>query len=1178
MRLKKIDVVGFKSFADKISLPFSTGITAVVGPNGCGKSNIADAIRWVLGEQSAKSMRGIKMGDIIFAGTTTRKALNYAEVTITFTDVDGELPIEYDEVAVTRRLHRNGDSEYFINKQPTRLKDIQSMFMGSGIGKDGFSIFEQGKIDEIINLSPTDRRAIFEDAAGIGRFLMRKAEAKKKLDQTEQNLIRLKDIDKEVEKQLNILEKQSEKARTFKDRKTFFETLEKSVLVGKWEAWQKKLQDTQAKSQELQLKIDDLNQAIENLQNNQHDSKTDVAQTEVALKSKQEELYTIKSGKEIKQKELQTFSERFQEAKEKEQLLKLQLEEIKKRRIDLKDEFQEGEKKQKVLEKELSLWEEKLHFQRENTLQLDTELAKLREQQFKAQQERMKAFHTENAIDSELKQAKIRLEGFQERSEQLKARQKDLVRLIAECDKHSQEKKVQMAAVSKSIDEQKSQLRHQENQLKEMAQELNKKQAELDILRKEITEAKARQKVLWRLREEMQGFSAGSKKLLQDSQKQQSPIYKKVQPIYELLKVDSGREAALSAAMRPYLQTLVVKTHQDLEAVIQYAEQQKIKDFSVFCLESIQKSSAPKDLPKEYQSLVKSNSNPITLHFLSAVVEAENLQKGLENKTNAIEVYAPGLYIDRQHVIFFSIQSEGNVFTREAELKSLETSIEQNEKTAARFESLLNEVQQKKQNAHNDLAEHDKSIRKEEMKLVEVNFTLQKALGDLEKAKQEQKQFDSEWQSTQENITKWKHEVDTGTEKLAAAKKKNAETLQASTKLDELYEQQQVAFKIKSKEQRDQETSYQKLLEQHQKLVYQVNLVTVRDQESHAQEQKSAIEITESIALQQKMIQLQQETTKLLKDCEGQLKTVQKEFQEIENQVTKKKSSLESSDQQANKHRNELKKLEADHYQLGNQLGQQTSSITVLEAEIQERYHLTIQEALEKGFKPEKTVQETEKQLRELRKELEEMGDVNMTAIEECEQHRQRHEFLFSQIGDLDGSKAELLAIINELDEECRKLFTVTFEAIRLNFQKNFKILFNGGEADLQFTESNDILTAGVEIIAKPPGKQMRSITLLSGGEKCMTAMALLFAVFEVKPAPFCILDEMDAPLDDSNIERFVNVLKQFLDRCQFIIITHNKRTMAIADVLYGVSMEEKGVSKILSMEFDKSCEPSLVL
>ncbi len=1179
MRLKKIEIVGFKSFADRIVLTFTQGITGVVGPNGCGKSNIADAFRWVLGEQSAKSMRGIKMHDVIFAGTSTRKPLNYAEVTITFTDVGGDLNTEYEEIAVTRRLHRSGESEYLINKQPARLKDIQGMFMDSGIGKDAFSIFEQGKIDEVINLSPTDRRSIFEEAAGIGRFLMRKNEAKRKLDQTEQNLVRLRDIDREVEKQLNVLEKQSEKARTYKDRKILLESLEKAVLVGKWEVLHQKWETAQNRSQELQKQIDALNQTLDALQQKHGTVKTGVADTEDHLKAKQEELYQLRSIRDVRQKEVQTCEERLKEAKQKEQQYKQDLVDLKNRTTQLQTEQQEGQVKIKKMEKELSEWESKLHAQREAAQALDTELGKLRENQFKANQERVKAVQAEHHADSERKQAQIRLEGFQEKHEKLEARRTELDRLMKEYEKQSAEKKKAMTTLSQAIDERKAELRHAENLLKDFSQEIQKKQTEWEALQKDVTEAKARQKVLWRLREEMQGFSAGSKKLLQEAQKPQSPLYQKIQAIYEIVNTEQGHESTLAAAMRPYLQTLVVKTKADLATVLEFAEKNSIKDFSLFCLETLPKKAEQPAAPAKAKSLLKRNADPVSRHFLSSIFETESINHALDAcREGEWELCTPqGIFVDHRKVIFFAIQGEGNVFTREAELKTLETQIAEKEKSVARFETLLKEVQNKKQDQHNRHSELDRTIRKEEMHLVEANFALQKAISDLEKARNEHKQVAIDLQGISEHTAKWKQELEQAEAKYQEAKKKAAESQQLANQLDQDYEKQQVAYKVKNRDYKEQENAYHQLLEQHQKLVYHLNILNVREQECQTQQQKTSQEQIDSISRQQEIVQAKEQFQTAIKEVDAQLKEMHAGCHELELLVKKQKKELDSSDDESTKIRQQQKKLEAEHYQVGNQLGQHTSTIKTLEDEIVERYHLTIQEAIEKGFKLEKGLPESEKQLKAMRHDLEEMGDVNMTAIEECEQHRQRHEFLYSQIGDMDHSKQELLAIIAGLDEECRKMFKETFEKIRVNFQKNFQILFNGGEADLQFTESQDVLTAGVEITAKPPGKQMRSITLLSGGEKCMTAMALLFAIFEVKPAPFCILDEMDAPLDDSNIERFVNVLKQFLEHCQFVIITHNKRTMAIADVLYGVSMQEKGVSKILSMEFAKSPSPSLV-
>lgn len=1180
LRLKKIEIIGFKSFADRTVLEFDVGITAIVGPNGCGKSNIADAFRWVLGEQSAKSMRGSKMPDVIFGGASQRKAVNICEVTITLTNVGGVLPIDYEEVSVTRRLHRSGESEYFINRHPSRLKDVQGLFIDSGMGRNAFSIFEQGKIDQVINLSPIERRSIFEDAAGIARFLMRKREALRKLEQTDLNIARVQDIHQEVEKQVELLEQQAYKARLFKDKRVLLEEWEKTVLFGKWKSSDKKWQDAQEKSQEYKLRLEEVNQQIDRWNQELHQAKIELEEREKALRSQSEELFKMRSAKEIKAKEIQSHADRLKEISAKEKSLKQELDDLLKKRETLQFEIKEHQGSQKALEKELADSGNVARKQREMTHRLESDVGKLREQQLKSQQERLKQVQAESQVENELNQTRLRLEHSEERIDQLQDKQKNLSQSTEALRKAAEEKKQQMQAVSQSVDDQRIILHKLEKNFKDLSLEIQKTQSDMEEIQREITEAKARQKVLMRLREEMQGFSASTKRLLQEAQNTKSPLFQKLQGLYELFSSEECQNVGIVAALRPYVQTLAVRTKADFDEVMAFARTHQLKDYSLICLEDLNNASKTKKNSEGLPSILDNGGSPLARHFLKYVFVADSTEHALSvaREIEGAEIWTKEeTYIDRYRVVFHPLQGESNVFAREAELKALEKQIEGKEKTISRMDLNLKEIQNKKEGIQIQQTQADKEIRREEMKLVEVNFSLQRANADLEKVQKEKQQLESERKLIVETMEKLKHALHELELRYSQSKKKAADAQQQSIDTDAELEQRSGVLKSQQKELRESESAYQKLQDQNQKLTYALNLLEVKSQENLQHEKRIKQELTVCDNLQEKIAVQGTECELTLKEVDKALSEIGKGCRKVEEDVEKKKATIAALEKQGERIRGQVKQAETENYQLGIQLAQFAVSRQTAESELQERFHLTIEEASTLGLNLEKGIEYAERQMRSLRHDLEEMGDVNMTAIEECDQQKTRHAYLTQQIQDMALAKQELIKIITELDTESRKLFKETFEVIRFNFQKNFSILFNGGEADLQFTESQDILEAGIEIIAKPPGKQMRSISLMSGGEKCLTAMALLFAIFEVRPAPFCILDEIDAPLDDSNIERFVNVLKQFIDRCQFMIITHNKRTMAIADVLFGVSMEEKGVSKLLQFNFEKHSEPTLV-
>lgn len=1137
MRLKKLVLFGFKSFAEKTVIHFDVGITAIVGPNGCGKSNIADAFRWVLGEQSAKSMRGSKMPDVIFAGTTTRKALNYAEVSITLCDVQGALPIEYEEVTITRRLYRDGESEYFINGNLCRLKDIHLLFLDSGMGKDAYSIFEQGKIDHIIHATSLERRTIFEEAAGILRFLQRKKESLRKLELADQNIVRVKDIHGEVEKQIIVLEKQAEKARQFKDARSRLEMLEKGILFARWEQEQNRLTGSRQKEQELQQGIHQLNVEIEKSLYEIEQAKEHLSEGERNFRLRSEEMYRIRSDKEFKQREKHLSQERIKEAVGKEKTLRQELEEMLFRRQKRKKEFDEAQKQQKGFENEISGQADTLLQARQSVQLKEKEVAALRDKQQLYQRELMVLVQQESQIESEYKQNGVRLEANQERNNKLHERQERILKHYEESVRTAAEKQKNLGEISQAVDAQKSRLTVLEKGVQELQKSIQECEFALNGIQREWTEQKARQKVLLKLRDEMEGFSSGSKKLMKDL---------KIKGLYEYIQPLKGHEEAVAVLLRPYAQTLVVESEAELQKTLEYAAQHKLKDFSLFCMSHLKgKKLAEQNLAAD---------QPIARHFLG-------------------ETQLPsqkGLLIDFKGVLYSLGASENSVFMREAELKSLEVRLQELDAQRTQVEESLRQTQEERSKRYAERVEVDKGLRKTEMSLVEANFALQKAKGDQDKLKSEAAEIEKELATLREGAAGFNTLSLELLKKLDGAKENAVEKKKGAGNLQSEIEKEVTVLRQAQRALQEKEEKMQRLSDDNRKVQHALHVIEVKDAEALSQEKRIQDEIQLSLNLQQEMKGLSDKTELSLHDAEKLLGETVKNCATLEEEVQKRKKRIEGLDAKQQDIRMRAKKIEGDLAQTIAHTAHLKGHGIQLEEELKERYQLSMELIKGSGWELDRPLDQAEKQLRLLRTEIDSAGDINMTSIDAFEEHKNRYQFLNQQIGDLTSSKQELIKIITELDGESRKLFQETFTQIRANFRKNFSILFNGGEADLQFTESSDVLEAGIEISAKPPGKQMRSIHLLSGGEKCLTAMALLFAIFEVKPAPYCILDEIDAPLDDTNVDRFVNVVKQFIDRCQFIVITHNKRTMAMADLLFGVSMEERGVSKMLSLQFSK--------
>lgn len=1155
MRLLQIEVFGFKSFADKTKLEFHDGITAIVGPNGCGKSNISDAFRWVLGEKSAKSMRGDKMEDVIFAGTAKRKPLNIAEATLTLSNSDGALNIAYDEVALTRRTYRSGESDYFINRRPVRLKDVQELFMDSGIGKDAFAIFEQGKIDQVINYNPLERRYIFEEAAGIVRFLQRKKEALRKLTQTEANVSRVRDIHKEVEKRIIVLEEQVEKAKRYKEEKALLELLEKALFAAKWDNFQKRKAGAAGQEQQYKEKMQAFLDALKEREKKLYEERIFLTEEERKLRAGSESFYQVKGEKEIFLRENEAVAKRLEELAAEITHKTTELRTLQEKDVSGIEEKKGQQQCLEKLKENFSTLEEQRKKALDTYNGLEEEVAALRACLQNEQKELMERIRQEQQIESELKQYTVRLEGNQSRIQQLQELAQKLASAKLALQSELEEKSSLTIGSQEALEEKRGLLLEKKTLLDQIKGKILQKEEERHHVRRTLAELEAREKVLVRLRNEMEGISSGTKILLKEAAKSGSSLFGKVKGIWQEMSLEP--EKGYSTVMLAYAQTLVVASKNDVKDLLAFAAENKIKDFSVLCLEMVDKS--------------------LSSHFFDRLAHAATFDEAFEKKCLAL--CPDGLFIDHNNVIFLASSGEKNTFCREAELKKCEKERKKGEEALATLEteyvSLVSE--RERMQAENNL--FDQTLRQEEMKLVEMNVQLQRLRKDLEHTEQDQSKHVEDMAALEKVGVELKAH-------LAALKEKHVEAkMQAETMKGQTHERsgklEALSLSLR-KEQltlREKEGVYQKACDEVRAREHALDMIEVKAFESERQKKRLQEEIAHLSRSRDEYQRKSEEGAGNLAEIQERLEKAKTAVNELEEEVLARKAVLVQIEEGMSVEREEIKTLEAEAHQQQIKIAEIDAARQALETEFFEKFHMTADEARKEAAEIEKSMGDMEREVRMLRKALQEAGDVNMTSIEEYAALKERYEFLNVQLDDLDAAKTELVQIITELDSESRKIFKEVFGMIRENFQKNFKILFNGGESDLQLTESQDILEAGIEILAKPPGKQMRSIQLMSGGEKCLTSIALLFAIFEVKPAPFCILDEIDAPLDDTNVERFLHVVKQFSDKCQFIIITHNKRTMALADRLFGVSMEERGVSKLLAMEFtnEESKEPVLV-
>ncbi len=1128
-RLKKIEMCGFKSFADRTTFVFGDGVSGIVGPNGCGKSNVADAFRWVMGAQSAKSLRGEKMQDVIFAGTSTRKPSNFSEVTLTFTGAKSALPVEYDEVAISRRLHRSGESEYRLNGNQVRLKDIQSLFWDSGLGKDALAIFEQGKIDEIVLKNPEDRRPLFEQVAGISRYRQQWREAERKLDQTGDNLTRINDICAEVNKQMKLLERQVKEANQFKSNKERLTQLEQGMIVMRW------LRADDAR-QRLAKELAEVHERLEKLSTSSSEFEAERLQIVAATKEKQvglaalrEELYRARSAKEVKGVEEQSSQKRLTEVNGREQTLATEWELLFTDREALKDQIASQKERKKELGLKFKQAEGAFKEIDKELTKVQQLVGKLRDQQQAVQRERIHLSEAAHALAGQVRERQVRLEHGEERLGRLAEDLADTTAVAEGLTAGLSEREKGVKKLSGEVDQHKAALTKADADLKSQNQVVEEGRKELEGLVVELTEAQARERVLLRLKQEMEGFSPATKKLL-----------KQVKGLKALCEAVSG-DASSVAVMRPYSQTLLVKDQKQLKEVWAIAEKEGLTDFSLTT-----NAFGPLD--------------GITLIKTADAIAGK--------KTNAVT--KEGLYIDARGVLFCPGASESNTFLRETELKQLGTQIPALKSRKEKLETKIATAHKRREELTLQRSGLDRDHRNAEMHLIEANFGLQRCRTDLAESAEREKSFKSEQKELKSLSLVLSKEID----KLSAEQKKAQEKLEAgqatSSDVESGLESQLSLLRECSELHAQRKATFDHLSHAKRECEHQLHLLENRSEECTRQEQRLKSERSELSEAKKELQASLASFGKEMKGVDSELAKTTRNLESLEKDLERWQAKLEKAEERAAGGNEKRRTLEEKGHALDVGIAQHAATSDGFAEELRERFSLEITDALQTDFKCKRTIDETEAEVRRLRREVDKADHVNLAAIDEYDETAARHGHLATQIEDLETSKRELLAIIEELDTLSRTKFQETFEQVREKFQKQFQILFNGGEADLKFVGSNDVLEAGIDLIAKPPGKKMRSIKLLSGGEKCMTAMALLFAIFEVKPAPFCILDEMDAPLDDANVKRFLNVLHPFMAETQFLIITHNKLTMSVADVLYGVSMEEKGVSKQISIRFDK--------
>lgn len=1186
MFLKRLEVVGFKSFAERIGIDFVPGVTAVVGPNGSGKSNVTDAIRWVLGEQSAKSLRGTKMEDVIFAGSESRKPLNFAEVTLILDNEDERIPFSYTEISVTRRVYRSGDSEYLLNNQSCRLKDITDLFMDSGLGKEAFSIISQGRVDEILNSRPDDRRSIFEEAAGVLKYKLRKKKAEHKLVETDENLHRVLDILYELDVRLEPLHKQASSAKDYLAMSEELKDFDIALMVHDIERNTEALQQLSTEHLHLASEEKKYSTDISVLEKNVAEIKLHLKDIDEVLDTAQEALVEASTEVERWEGRKALMAEKRQNATNQLQKLEVSLEqaqqlviELQKQEIDKKRQFAAKQLEVQKLKEDIKHLEHSLN---RSVKEIENEVEEYKNTYIDRLNEEATVKNELKNIEQQLAQQKEAAARMTDRSAEIQ-QELNMIR----------EQKIVVERTLQEVDEQ---LAHKVEQyellhiqFKQTSATLDEKQGMLYKAYQHQQQLKARKETLAELESDFSGFFQGVKEVLLARDKGELAGIEGA--VAELVQVRSEYSQAIETALGAASQHIVTATEQHAQKAIGWLKQKRAGR-ATFLPKTVMKSR--KVHPSSIQAAMEhpafiniadvlvsfdETNRTIVENLLGNVLVAKNLEGasqiarlcGFKFRVVTLEgdiVNAGGSLTGG------ASKQQSSLFTRKAELEGLTSKLSDLESTIVTAEQAV---------------ANDKTIVS----------TLREQLEQLKLAGEQLRQQQLEHGSKVRELESVEKALSS---RISFA---SSEQTDVSTREQQLFMQQTVA------KQRLSELKIE--LEEIQSTVDQLSALKLKGEtekdllREQSAEKKSALAVT-----QEQLTQLQIATAEIalnLTKATKQVDDISREIlwtksdglesgpsnEDIDCQVVKWTNTKENLTEEISEKRQlrvnyqqdmsskeqQLKELQRVHRGFVEALktveikqSRHSYEIERLLSELDELYHLDYEDIKETVL----IVEDEEfirRKVKLLKQSIEELGPVNLNAIEEYERVLERHSFLTEQRNDLLAAQETLHEAIKEMDEEMTTRFSESFYAIREQFKRVFRELFGGGQADLVLIDSENMLETGIEIVAQPPGKKLQNLSLLSGGERALTAIALLFAILNTRPVPFCILDEVEAALDESNVTRYSQYLKKFSQQTQFIVITHRKGTMEGADVLYGITMQESGVSKLVSVKLEE--EPVLV-
>lgn len=1177
MYLKSIEVNGFKSFANKIKLEFHNGITCIVGPNGSGKSNVADAVRWVLGEQSAKQLRGSNMQDVIFSGTESRKPQSFAYVAITLDNSDHQLNIDYTEVTVARRVYRSRESEYLLNGHACRLKDVNELFYDTGIGKEGYSIIGQGQIEKILSSKPEDRRELFDEAAGIVKFKRRKAIALKKLENERANMVRVTDILAELEKQVGPLEKQSEAAKQFLKLKEELKNYDVHIYILERETITQILTDLQEKIKIAETEFNEVSSKNETLKAQYVSIETKIEQMELHLEAKKAEfnhtkvqIGDIRGQINVLQEQIdnekrnrETISERMKAVEAEIQQRELQKTELVQRQNEMNRELYDCENAKEKAKAELEALDQKMQEYRQTMEEKKGTIITLLNEKasYVAQEQRFQTMMEQNQIrKAELNQKLLKNKTEETAQQQLLEQcQKELEHFNTQKNQYEQDKK--MFAVK----------------LEELEAAFQKNQAQFIAKQQRYHAVHTRAESLKNLAERYEGYGTSIKKIM-EQRSNRTGIHGVVA---DILKVKKQYEVAIETALGGSIQNVVTDTEQTAKQLIEYLKKNKFGRATFLPLNgiSVRGSFTQKEALKETG----------VIGLASSLVEADEcyrtLIEYLLGRVLVVDQIDHALAVARKYqysIRIVTLEGEllnaggsmtGGAFKNASNLLGRNREIEELEAEEKKLAKSLSDLQKTQKNCENKIAEI--RLQKKQLEDAEQEIRLQITRIGMSQKQAEEKQ--EEILAQQSDMVRESNQI----EQLLLELKQNCAQLQQKVTAIDQENQESESFVLEyqamlEKEMKQREESakmaetlslqYANLSQSHQFI--NENMQRIHREMEKFQEERSTLQ--HRIGQSERIVEEKIRETKTMNDQIEQQKQkedlLEKEIavaaEKKENFVHRQKGFFDEREELSSK----LAALDKELFRLNNQKEKQEERLDAQTSYLWNEYELMPSEAMQMRQEGYHNLTKLRKFANERKDQIKALGNVNVNAIEDYKEVLERYTFMKTQYEDLVQAERALVQVIEELDVGMRRQFQEKFEEIKVEFDQVFKELFGGGKGTLELIEGEDIIEAGIRIISQPPGKKLQNMMQLSGGEKALTAISLLFAIQNLKPSPFCLLDEIEAALDDSNVGRFSNYLHKLTKNTQFIIITHRRGTMVSADRLYGITMQEKGVSTLVSV------------